>query len=261
MASMNQVWDDCIAFIKRERALLVPLAMATLVLGNAVADLAANAAADGAHHMKLTVLAAILWVGLGQMAIATLVLRPGTSVGEAIRHALKRVPTMLLISLCFGLIGALLVSPVLLILMKSGVDLTAARPKIPPSAAVLILALTGLAIWITVRLTTLTPTVLDQRQGLVAMVKSAWAMTKGFTLALLGVLGLYLIVSLVLTRATEAVFGTVFFLGTKMIGSPFLGNVLTSLVVGLVSGLCTLIASVFVAILYRHLSAGSSKTI
>ena len=39
MISMNQIWDDSIAFIRRESALLVPLALATIYVADVVAGI------------------------------------------------------------------------------------------------------------------------------------------------------------------------------------------------------------------------------
>ena len=57
--------------------------------------------------------------------------------------------------------------------------------------------------------------------------------------------------------AAQFVFGGIFELVGRALQSPFAGYVLTLLTTGLVSTALTLVATVFIAILYRRLSSGT----
>ena len=82
MISMNQIWDDSIAFIRRESALLIPLALATIYIADVVAALATAATKPTEPNALITIaiIAAALWSIVGQLSIVSLVLKSGQSV-------------------------------------------------------------------------------------------------------------------------------------------------------------------------------------
>jgi hypothetical protein len=107
----------------------------------------------GRALLQLTLLLVNIAAGLvGVVAITNLALRPGTSVGEALRTGLRRFPPLFVASLMIGL-GFVLIAFVV-ILLFAGAAMEGAVPpdprNLPPSFSVVILLLTvlGLALWI-----------------------------------------------------------------------------------------------------------------
>lgn len=258
MISMNQVWDDTVAFVRREAALLFPLALATLYVGDVVVSLAAAArtAQGPTVTTALAIVAAAIWSVAGQLAIVSLVLRPGQSVGEALTHGVSRLGKVLLIALFFGLIASLAMIPIGAAVITSGVDLTnpQAAQNLPMSIIVVML-LTALVLgWLGLRLLLMNALIVDRNPGVVETVKDGFALTRGIAARLLLVILVYVAVLSVVGSAIRFVSGSVFALVGAAIGSPFAGDVFVALITGLISTLFSLVAAVFLAMLYRRVA-------
>lgn len=259
--SMSATWDEARAFIVRERRLLVPLALATLFAGAVVFDLAGPETPNGRTTLlaTLALLGGALLSSVGQLAISALVLRPGASVREALQLGVARLPRLVLI---FFLLGLLLAIPVLLFglaAMKAGYDPTnpATAQNLPSSLA--LVALLGMAalIWLAVRLVLVTPLLADRPEGPVTALRDAFARTRGLFWKLFAVFILYAVLALVVGSAVTYVLGGLIMLLARALGSPFTGQVLLALTSGLVTAALALVATVFLATLYRRTSSGT----
>ncbi len=259
MISMNQVWDDSIAFIRRESALLIPLALATVYVADVVAALATAATKPTEPNALITIaiIAAALWSIVGQLSIVSLVLKPGQSVGEALAHGLSRLGKVMLIALLLGLAVSIALLPIAVAAVASGAD--PAKPEtlqnLPGWISLMMLVVLGGLIWLGVRLALMNALIVDRNPGVVNALKGGFALTKGITARLFLVVLLYAVVLLVLGSAVRFVAGSMFALLGNALESPFAGAVLTALVSGLVSTAMSLIATVFLANLYRLVSA------
>ncbi len=265
MTTMTAIWDESVAFIKRESALLVPLLLATFVVGDAGMTLingtmSASGGQLGAASGVGAMLALLLTM-TGQLAVTVMVLRDRVSVGEAIRLGLTRLPKLLIIGLMFVSVALLALLPVVIILVGAGYDLTAARPNLPLWSSVVFLAFAGVAIWLGVRLSTLTALIVDRDPPLVQGIKNSFAMTSGYGWRILGVFILYGLVALVLGGVARFVFGGAFVLLGGAIGMPGLGMVLAAIASGVVGGALAMMASIFMAHLYRAIVKGSTNGI
>ena len=258
MISMNQIWDDSIAFIRRESALLVPLALATIYVADVVAGLAQTLAKpnDPNPLIAIAIIAAALWSIIGQLSIVSLVLKPGQSVGEALSHGLARLGKVILIALLVGLVVSVALLPVAVAAVASGAD--PAKPEtlqnLPGWISLLVLVVLGGIIWLGVRLALMNALIVDRNPGVIDAVKSGFALTQGITARLLLVALLYGVVLLVVSSAVRFVAGSVFELLGKAVESPFSGAVMTALVSGVVGTAMSLIATVFLATLYKHVA-------
>jgi hypothetical protein len=261
MISMNQVWDDSVAFIRRESALLIPLALATVYISGVVANLARGFSTPDKPSLiaGVIVLAALIWSTIGQLAVMSLVLRPGQSVGEAIRHGFARIGKVVLIGLLIVLVMSVALLPVGFAALASGAD-----PKnpvsfenVPTSVTLMLLATMAAFIWVSVRLCLVSALVVDRNSGVVPAIKSAFALTRGIASRLIIVAILYFAMVLILGAAVQFVAGSIFELLGRAMGSPFAGAVMTTLVLGLISTALSLIATVFLATLYRRVSNGT----
>lgn len=264
MISMSSVWDETIAFIRRESALVVPLALATLLVGNVAAGLArpADGSAMGAEG-ALLILAAAIWSVVGQLSIGALVLRPGSSVGEALSLGLARLPKAVAVGLLIALAVVIAFLPLVFGLTASGFKPVVAQTptgtmltNLPPWANFYVLLLAVAAFWAAARLLPINMLIVDRNPRVVETVRQAFAMTRRYAPRILAMLALYLIVMFILGLAAQFVFGSLFEILGRVTQSPFTGRVLTALATGLVSMALSLVATVFVAMFYRRLSNG-----
>ncbi len=258
MISMTTVWDDSIAFLKRESAVLVPVWLALLTMGAAGATLALdamNAAGKQGSVPALMAFVIAMVIGtLGQLSVTAMVLRPGISVGESINLGLSRLPKMILVGLCFLGMAVAAVLPLAVILAASGFDVTARPPKLPASAAFYLFALSIIGLWVGARLVTLTAQIVDTNAGVMDAFRGSFAHTRGMAVVVIGVLLLYLVVATVIGMVTKFLVGGPIGLLGSAIGAPGVGHVVSALAEGLVSGAMTLVASLFIAHFYKAAS-------
>ena len=94
--SIGQAWSETVGTVKRDGRLIVPVALAFAVIPATLFALAVPPVPAGEMRepgswmlfYPLLILAALI----GQMAIMRMAIGPAASVGEAIRHALRRAP-------------------------------------------------------------------------------------------------------------------------------------------------------------------------
>lgn len=254
--SMNSVWDESIAFIRRESALLVPLALATIGLGSAAFNIVKPIAAHAGSSVLWSLLLgfALGLIVIGQQAIFALVLQPGRSVGEAIGIGARTMPKFA--ALVALLVGILLIAmlPLTLMLRAAGVDLGGAQPRLPPLAIFYVALLMVVTAWVNLRMITLLPLIVDRNPPLFAAIRESFAATRGQAARLLGVMLLYMLVAGVVVAATGAVAGLIFKMIGEAAGTPFAGHVMLALTLAAVNAGFALIATTFVGHYYRALT-------
>ena len=256
MISMNQVWDDSIAFIRQEAALVVPLALATLYVGDVATTLAQGFATPAKPNAAATVaiLISTIWSIVGQLSIVSLVLQPGRSVGEALRHGIARLGKVILVAIILSIVVALALTPVGVIAIANGANpaVPETLQKLPGWLGILVLAIFGVLIWLGIRLSLMNALIVDRNPGVLGALKGGFGLTQGIAARLSLVIILYALVLLVVGSAVKFVAGSIFSLIGSALGADFAGSVMTALVTGIVNGGLTLIATVFIAFLYRR---------
>ena len=256
--SMSAIWDESAALIRREAHLLVPLALATVGVGSVISGLVqpeTPAAGFGMVASLGFVIGNILGL-IGNLAMMALALMPGMSVGESLRLAVARMPKML------GIVGLFLIAllasmiPIAVILMLSGAPLSAnmTAEELPIAAVLSILTLGALLLYVSARLLTLSAAVVDRNPPAIEAIKSSFASTSGIATKIVGVVLLFLVVTLVVSGAAASLSGILFGMIGKAVGAPLLGKGLTVLVTGMISALLSIVSTVFGAVLYRKLS-------
>ncbi|AYJ87222.1 hypothetical protein D3Y57_16385 [Sphingomonas paeninsulae] len=260
MISMNVVWEDTVAFLRREAGLVIPLALATSLVGNVVNSLVNPAVLGSPPNALFSLLTfvALLWTVIGQLAIIALVLRPGSSVGEALSLAARRLPTLLGTAFLIGTAATLFALPALIGFFQSGVNpnIPATYTKLPGWVSLYFLVFACVAIWVSLRLSTLYSLIVDKQPGVIASLKTAFAMTRGVIARLILAAIVYFITTIVLTTVVRFVLGSAFELLGRAIDSPFVTVALTALAVGTVTAALSTFAAVFLAMLYRRLNNG-----
>lgn len=254
--SMSAIWDETLAMLKRERHLLVPLALATVGIGTAAGGLAGPppGQAGGSLLGLIGSVAANLLSLIGNLALMALVLRPGISVAEAIRLAIARLPKM--IAVILTILGALLLLALPFVVLAGEVKLNAqyAIKDLPLAAQVYALMALLVILYIGFRLVTLNALVVDRNPPVFTALRDSFAQTRGLVLKIVGVLLIFLLVSTIVNGAAAAVLGALFGLVGKMLGLPLLGKTIAILIGSLITALFSMVLSVFIGRLHQRIS-------
>ena len=240
--SIGQAWSETLEVVKREGRLMIPIALAFAVVPATLFALAVPPVPAGemiepgawALLYPLLMIAALI----GQMAIMRLAIGPAASVGESIRHALGRSPSVIGAALIFGLPAALIVLPIAMPMV--------ANPSNPPPVAALLLVIACivlLCLW--VRLMPMTAVGVAEPIGPVAIIKRSWALTRGHFWRLLAMAVMFLAVAWVAIKAVKWVSGAMLIVA---LGQPEPWSV-SALLLALIAAITQTVASVMFAVL------------
>lgn len=275
---IGSVWDTAVEAVRGRAGLIAPIAalalfgpsvvQAGLVLyAGGVAGGAPVAPTAGTSLLRLALMLGLLTLNFwGALAVTAITGDPAVTAAEARRRASARLLALLGVSIALGLVLTLLIVPVAVALVASGVDMAAmgsgAMPTLSPGASLFVglygLALTLLLLWLLARLLPLVPVVLNERRGLRAIGR-AFSLTRGFGLKLFGALLLYVIVLYVATSAAQ----WVTFIPLRLIlGSENIGvaRFIAAVVGAAVATAFSVLAYAFTAQLYHRLVARERST-
>jgi hypothetical protein len=253
--SIGKAWEEAIAFIRRESALLLPVALLFIALPSVILQQMTPTEIEGAKTMAevrallprvpssywtaMGLTLVLLW--FGSMTIFGLVLRGGISVGESLRLALVRMPTLLgatvLMSVAM-MVGLILAGAL------AGV-LGGAAPAVGDLVAVLALAASA---WIGLRMVLLNTVILDRDVGAIACIRIAWAMGRGNLWRFAALFLVSIAFSLVASMTAQMLFGSI---GILLAGKA-VGIFIADLAGAVVSTLVLMVLLVMLARLYRQ---------
>lgn len=259
MLSIGKAWDETKAALSGCRRQLVPLSLGLVLLPATIAAMVQPRVPAGEQPplgaWTLVMLAAVIAMIAGQMAIVLLANGWRGSLGEALARAARRVPTMLLAVLMIATAAvALMIVVLALIGLGTGGDGRFDPASLNGFGWALILAVTGLMLFISVRLLVLMPVIAEGSEGALASIRRSWAMTRGNFWKLLGFLVLMLLIFLVIALAAGAVVGSAV---TLALGKPEPWSVsllLLSLASGLVQAGFVLVYTAMLARIAAQLS-------
>lgn len=263
MIKMATVWDRTTGFLGDNLAAVLPLALLAIFLPTSMQDSFAafdDTAMPGARLavalLAIALTGIILW---GHLAIAAMAIEGGGDRARPMALATRRLLPAIGVMIVAGLLALLLLIPSAIVAAAFGVDVRALATMpagAMPEAAKLPLALCVLvtvpiALWALARVyLLLTPVIVAERRG-IAAIGRAFALSRGLTWRIIGVILLYAVVSAIAQLAAKVVFGSVFELVAGGSGPLSLAKILTSIVSGAVSCAFTVVAAVFCAKLYR----------
>lgn len=252
--SIGRAWEETVAFVKREGALLFPVAFLFLALPVVIfQQLVPPEFMDSLLKVETNQAAAVapnippgFWIGFlvtmivgltGGLTLYALALRPGISVGEAMRLGLQRLPVLI------GA-GALVALGTVLALVALSVLAGLLSVVLGKGAMALAIAVAIPAImFVAVRLLLLNALAIDRSVGPVEAVRQSWALTHGRFWRLAAFLAVLVVLSLVSQLAVQSVFGV-------------LGGIVGGKEVGLlVSGLATAALSAVIQVYFMVMSA------
>jgi hypothetical protein len=263
MVSMGTIWDRTQEVLRGRAGILLSIAALTIYLP-AVVNAGVQAYTLGSPLAALTGITGLvsgvltIWGTLALIAVAS---DPATDAAAAYGRAGPRVLPAIGVILLLVLAVAVLAVPLIAILAASGLDFAAiargASPGTPSGgmvglAALYVLVLVVVGIWVSARLALLYPVVLHERLGLGAIGRT-WSLTRGLALKIIGVLLLFGIVLGIAAIAVQLIAGVVFRLivGADQIATTTL---LTALLTTVVTALGTVVQSTFTAQLYVALT-------
>ncbi|QGP79973.1 hypothetical protein [Sphingobium sp. CAP-1] len=246
--SIGKAWEEAIAFVAREASLLFPVALLFVALPAIVLqemtppELAAWSAAPkgpmpdlpGSYWASLILAIILIW--FGSLALFALALRPGISVGEALKLALHRLPVLVGTSLLAGLLlfAAILLLSIPAMLLLGNVAVIA--------------VIIGVGLFGGVRLALLNPVVIDDSLGAVASLRRAWALTRSHFWRICGFLVVVMLLSTIAGSAAQVIVGLLGGLVAGPEGARLAGGIAAAAV----SGVVQVYMLVMLARLYRQ---------
>jgi hypothetical protein len=220
--SITQAWNETAEFVQREAGLIFPISFLLLALPNALLEAftpapAVPGQAPAAGLWLLLVPALIVASLIGNIAISYLALRPGASVGEALRRGARRMLPLLAagILIAIAFIVLFFVFAIIAVMLIPGA-MTAAQqggaptPAMVTAVVIVFVAILPVALYFLARLLLVTPIAAAESAGPFGMMGRSWSLTAGFVWKLIGFLLLVGILVGVLTAAIRAVAGILF---------------------------------------------------
>ena len=261
--SIGQAWEETSKLLASERRLLVPIALAFLVVPVTLGGLAApnSAPTDPAPALSVITVVTLLLGLVGRLALSLLATgRQGKLADLIIRSGKRLIP----------LVVALAIVVVPLAAMFYGVDQLMPAPGSDPAsvpagqaltAAVLVFVLLALLLLAAARLILpVVPAAAVEDLGPIALLKRSWDISRGNFWRLLVVVMLVGIAALAFLFAAQAVVGSI---ATLSLGKPVAWSV-SRLVVALASAVTqavvVTVGSVLVARIYVQLAANHAKS-
>jgi hypothetical protein len=253
--SLSRAWDDSRDIAKRDGGLLTSVALALLVLPATIAGVVNPAALTTTTMPAGQMLVMWMAVGIigliGRLALIRLALGPSTSVGDAIRHGLARLPAAFAALLIFALPISIALTPVMLQVLKT--------PLAPPpgaSLAMLVIIIAALVLGIRLVLLAL-PVAAAETAGPIAILRRNWQLTRGNWWRLAAFVLLFFIASAILTRAVTFAVGIPAGFISGSIEPLTLGALLLSLAVAVVGALVAVLFSLMLARVYAQLAGAA----
>lgn len=263
MVRMGNVWDRAVEVLRGRAGILGPIA-ALAIFVPAVVGNAANAfVTPGTASASLTagvvgiVLALVsIW---GQLALLAVASDPATTRDDAVRTATARLLPAIGIVLLLGLVFVLAAIPLVLILMRAGVNFAQAGAMQPAALGAMpagtggalslyVLVMVVVCLFVGARLLLLNAVIVNERRGIGSILRSV-RLTAGMTWRIVALLLLFAVVLLVPTMAVQAVVGVV---ARLVLGGDAIATVafLASSAGAVVTTIFSVIAAAFTAQLY-----------
>jgi hypothetical protein len=256
--SIGKAWEESVAFVARESTLLLPVALLFVALPGLILQemvppeltqwmmtQAKTMPPPVGANFWAALLITVVVVWFGSLTLFALALRPGISVGEALRLSVARLPVLLGSALLLMALFALVVMAVSI--------LVAVFTLISPALAgvlmgLLMIALGVAIIFASVRLVLLNPVVIDGTRGVRDSIRHAWALTRGQVWRLLAFLFLLTVVSVIVSTAAQTVVGAL----AGLVAGPNAARLTSGIAGALVSTVVQLYMLVMIARLYRQ---------
>lgn len=262
--SIGTAWDEAKAALQAHRKLIVPVALGMVLLPAAVVSMVEPQVPTGQEPppgpWMLVALAMLIVMMVGQIAIVLLVNGWQGSVGEAIKQASRRVPTLILAALAVSVPVILLFSAVLAITSISSLESGQFDwTSISGTGWLLLFLCFLLLLYVAVRLLLLVAVAACETVGPIATLKRCFALTAGHFWRLLGFIVMLMIGFLIVAMVVGMVVGGMV---TLALGQPEAWSIsllLIALAGGLVQAGFVMVYTAMLARIYAQLSSGQAS--
>jgi hypothetical protein len=251
--SISTAWDETRAIIARDGKLLVTVALALIVLPEAIlAVIGAPAGTQASALSAITYFVVILLGIAAQIALNRLAIGPGVTVGSAIATGFRRLASVAAVALLMG-IGIMVVAVVLLLILTSTGAITMPAPgQAPPPLLVSMLLLIVVLAFAVFDL--VFPLAAVETGNPLRLIARAWALARHNYLRLLGFVAIVVVSLTLIVLATQLGLGSLIMLA---LGKPYPGS-LAALAIGIVAGIIqagfTIVTAVMIARIYLQLA-------
>ncbi len=247
--SLSEIWGTSVDFVRREAALLVPIALAILAVGSFGLSQAMKVivAGDGGLVAIILLLICSVMIVCGAAAIRALALFPGMSVVEALGIGARSVARILPVSL--GLT---------LLLQGSTWGIQAATiAKQAPSGTDQFMALAGTTVffYVSARMLCFSAAIVDRDLPMTGAVQLSWSLTGAKPFVLMGCLFLFQTATEFIGIGVGSLIAAVSRPLAQMAGEPSLSMTVATLGVALIVALFSMFMAVFSAFFYRRASS------
>ena len=253
--SISRAWEETKDILRRDGSLLATVAAALLLLPQTIAGVfvGQGVKAEESPWIGLMLLAALIAM-VGQLAISWLALGGRSSVGEAIRHGVRRFLPFFGAALIMLLVVFVILVVSAVILMAAGAVTTdATRLTGADVVYVLLLAMIPM-VFISVRLLATLPVAAAEKGGSIAVLKRSWRLSAGHFPRLLAFVLLFLIAALVLVMAVGAIGGLLTRLVFGDADAFTMGALVLALLNGIVQAGLVLVYVVMLTRIYAQLA-------
>ena len=253
--SISRAWDETREIFRRDGKLITAVALALIVLPQAIASLVAPPGSGGSANLsgsaKLMMIAVFLLSLWGQLSIIRLALGPSTTVGDAIQHGLRRFPAALGAFAIMILGMAIALIPIVMVFVAAlGVDAASVQQgQASGPVGLLILIMALLVIAISIRFTLVSSVASAENIGPLAILKRSWSLTAGNYWRLLGFIVLLLVAALAIIAAASIVGGLL----ARLVSSTIEPFSLSALIVALISAAAQGVFSVLAAVMLTRI--------
>lgn len=261
--SIGKAWDETRGIIGRDGKLLMVVAAALLVLPTALVTMVTPPQGLGEQPeptigAQLLNIVMALVMQVGSLAVTTVALRPGTTVGEAIATGAKKLLPAIGAALLFIVPMIILLAILLAVVVGVNLDAdlqTRLTPQQLGGTGVLILFVWAcVLLFFAVRFLPASPVTVAESNNPVAILKRSWSLTRGHFWKLLGFIVLLAIAALLALMAAGIVFGMIVLL---LFGQPeamSLSALFLGLLTGAVQALLVVVFATMVARIYTQLA-------
>jgi hypothetical protein len=255
--SLSHAWEETKAILARDGNLLGTVALALVVLPQAVY---AAYFAEGAQVSPASQLAGLIVILIGlsaQISLNRLAIGPSTTVAEAIGRGATRVPAAFAAFVIVILAMSVLFLPVAMLLVSVGVlEEAAATGAMPPPRLLGIFLVYFILVFSLFQL--IVPICAAEKGGPFHLLARSWRLARGQYWRLLAFLVFVLLGLMVVWLTGQLVAGifTSIALGPPRAGS--LSAVLLALIVATAQGAYTMVSAVMLARIYAQLAGGGA---
>ena len=262
--SITTAWNETAGFVQREARLLFPLSFMLIALPVALTEALRPPAGPNevpeAGAWMIAAGAALIAMLIGNLALNFLALRPGASVAEGLRQALRRLPSglgaaLLLIAAGAALVMAVAILAILVTGGAPGADGGVPNEAIQRASLLMVAVVTAILVYFWARLLPMPSVTAAEPVGPFAIISRSWRLTRGHVMKLVGFVLILAILVGVLRIAIVSVLGSLIILAG---GAAEPGSLSALLIIAAMAAVNTVLGvylAVLVARIYAQLAA------